>query len=52
MRVLVVSINTDIYMVIWRDPVIWEKLGISNIGNIYFLVPIFSKVNSHVYTPW
>ena len=45
-----VSTNTDIWMVMWRDPAIWEQPGISNIYYVDLLAPILSKVNVRVLT--
>ena len=52
MRDLRVSINTAIWMVMWRDPEIRVQPVISNICYVYLLSPIVSKVNVHVCTSW
>ena len=52
LRALRVSINTAVWMVMWRDPAIQVQLGISNIYNVDFLAPIVSNADVPVCTPW
>ena len=50
LRVLRVSINTAVWMVMWIDPVIQEQTGISNLCNVDLLASIVSKADVHVCT--
>ena len=52
LRALRFSINNAVWMLIWIYTVIRAQPDISNICNIGVFVPIVSKVNVHVCTPW
>ena len=52
LRDLEVSINTAVWMVMWRDPAIQEQPDITNICYIYLLAPIVNKIHVHICTSW